>query len=36
MPNHITNILTIKGSEQRVKEVLDFIKEDESEGIHYP
>jgi hypothetical protein len=30
MTNHITNILTIKGSEQRVKEVLDFIKEDEN------
>jgi len=27
MPNHITNIITIKGDEARVREVLDFVKD---------
>jgi len=29
MPNHVTNLLTINGSEERVKEILEYIKNDE-------
>ena len=29
MPNHVMNILTIKGSEERVREILEEIKDEE-------
>ena len=29
MPNHITNILTIHGTDEQVDKVLEFIKNDE-------
>ena len=29
MPNHITNILTIYGTDEQVDKVLEFIKNDE-------
>lgn len=37
MPNHITNRLTIKGTEEQVKDVFDFLKskEDESKLIDF-
>ena len=32
MPNHVMNILTIKGSKERVREILEEIKD---EGVGY-